>query len=86
MSICRITYGVTQWLLFTPNCQKCSCYVYVRIYLHILGIQPDGWKTARSDIISMTIVQETKETQNSHKLSAMELKVLKLSSSKLCLG
>jgi len=36
--------------------------------------------------ISMTIVQEIKETQNSHKLSAMELKVFQLSSSKLCLG
>jgi len=30
MLIGRITYGVTQWLLFyTPNCQKCSCYVYI---------------------------------------------------------
>jgi len=50
MLIGRITYGVTQWLRFTPNCQKCSCYPYVWIYLHTLGIRPDGWiKPARSD-------------------------------------
>ena len=34
----------------------------------------------------LTTVQEIKQTQNSHKLSAMELKVFHLSSSKLCLG
>jgi len=86
MLIGRITYGVTQWLLFTPNCQKCSSYVYVRIYLHILGIQPYMAEKRQDPTISMTIVQEIKETQNSHKLSAMELKVFQLSSSKLCLG
>jgi len=35
--------------------------------------------------ICMTTVQEIKETQNSPKLSAMELKALPISSSKLCL-
>ena len=56
-------------------------------YICIAYLEFNPMAEKRQDpTVSMTIVQEIKETQNSHKLPAMELKVFQLSSSKLCLG
>jgi len=47
MLIGPITYGVTLRLT-AKNVPAMSMSEYT-LYLHILGIQPDGWKTATSD-------------------------------------
>jgi len=67
MLIGRITYSVTQWLLFTPNCQNCTILLCLRpnISAHTWNSTP--WLNSTGKIRQfawLTTVQEIKQTQN----------------------
>jgi len=75
----RITV-LTQWLLIRPTVPKMlllclmSEYICTQVKWRIWWIWFDGWKTARSDNYHDNS-NIRKKTQNSHKLSAFELKM-----------